>query len=180
VAEPDTQAIVEALKPAVTRRTRNLLVRPAAPAPEGSASAAQSAATVATPEAAEPPSVSAGTPASAAAAEPRIDLAIRFDFNSARLRPESATLLASLASALVSPDLNGSRFLIEGHTDAQGTAAYNQRLSQLRAVEVQRFLVTHGVANNRLSSAGRGASDPANSAEPLAAENRRVRVVKVE
>jgi len=181
--EPDAQAIIDALKPPTTRSLRNLVVRPAASAPTALPADAASAAAVAAPaDAASAAAVAQAEapPAAVAAPLPRIDLAIRFDFDSARLRPESTGLLASLVTALRSTELGASRFLIEGHTDAKGAATYNQRLSQLRADEVQRFLVERGVAADRLSSAGKGASEPANPADPLAAENRRVRVVKLE
>ena len=107
-------------------------------------------------------------------------MAIRFDFDSAQLHPEGAAVLDRLASALQTPDLKDSRFRIEDHTDAKGDAAYNLRLSQQRADEVRRFLVAHGVSLPSLSAVGRGAPEPANPAQPLGAENRRVRIVNVE
>ena len=107
-------------------------------------------------------------------------MAIRFDFDSARLRPEGAAVLDRLAAALQTSELKESRFLIEGHTDAKGGAEYNLRLSQLRADEVQRYLLAQGVARPRLSAVGRGAQEPANPGAPLAAENRRVRIVNID
>lgn len=114
------------------------------------------------------------------AAPPSLSMAIRFDFDSAQLRPEGAAVLDRLVSALQTPDLRDSRFRIEGHTDAKGDAAYNLRLSQQRADEVRRFLVAHGVSLPRLSAVGRGAQELVNPALPLGAENRRVRIVNVE
>ena len=178
-ASPNTQQMIEALKPR-TRGLRNLVVGEAA-----ASAAAQAMAASATPAAQD--SV-IGTPASAAngaalavpAAPPSLSMAIRFDFDSAHLRPEGAAVLDRLASALQTPELKDSRFRIEGHTDAKGDAAYNLRLSQQRADEVRRFLVAHGVSQPRLSAVGRGAQEPANPLLPLSAENRRVRVVNVE
>ena len=157
-ASPNTQQMIEALKPR-TRGLRNLVVGEAA----ASAAAGEVAASAAMP-----------------AAPPSLSMAIRFDFDSAHLRPEGAAVLDRLASALQTPDLKGSRFRIEGHTDAKGDAAYNLRLSQQRADEVRRFLVAHGVSLPRLSAVGRGAQEPANPLLPLGAENRRVRIVNVE
>jgi outer membrane protein OmpA-like peptidoglycan-associated protein len=179
-AEPDAQAMIEALKPPVTRSLRNLVVRPTASASAAAAdapaspSSSPSAATV--PTGAPTTEATASTPPDA----PSLALAVGFDFDSARIRPDSMGLLRRLAGAMRSPELAGSRFLIEGHTDARGGAAYNLRLSQARAQEVQRFLVTEGVDASRLQSVGRGASMPTNAADPLAPENRRVRVVNIE
>jgi outer membrane protein OmpA-like peptidoglycan-associated protein len=172
-AAPNTEQMVEALKPR-TRSLRNLVVgEPAASAPvAGPATAAG------LPSLPDPPSATA--PPESPAAQPSLSMAIRFDFDSARLRPEGAAVLDRLATALQTSDLKGSRFLIEGHTDAKGLADYNLRLSQQRADEVRRYLQLHGVAEQRLSAVGRGSQEPANAAQPLAAENRRVRIVNVE
>lgn len=156
---PNTQEMVEALKPR-TRSLRNLIVGEAAASAPGAASA--------------------GVGAEFLAPRPSLSMAIRFDFDSARLRPEGATVLDRLAAALQTSELKASRFLIEGHTDAKGSAEYNLRLSQARADEVRRYLGAHGVADQRLSAVGRGAQEPATPATPLAAGNRRVRIVNIE
>jgi outer membrane protein OmpA-like peptidoglycan-associated protein len=152
-AAPNTQEMVEALKPR-TRSLRNLIV--------GEAAASAPAA-----------------PASESA-PPSLSMAIQFDFDSARLRPEGAAVLDRLATALQTSELKASRFLIEGHTDAKGSADYNLRLSRSRAEEVRRYLAAQGVAGQRLSAVGRGSQEPATPAAPLAAENRRVRIVTIE
>ena len=120
------------------------------------------------------------TPEAPAGPAPSLSLAIRFEANSARVRPESGVVLGSLVAAMQSPELKASRFLIEGHTDARGAAAQNQRLSQERADEVRLYLVALGVNPARLRAVGKGATQPTNSGDPNAAENRRVRVVTVE
>ena len=165
--------MIEALKPR-TRGLRNLVVGEVAASAPASATAASAAS--------GGPSVSAPDPvaASPAAPPPSLSMAIRCDFDSVRLRPEGAAVLDRLAAALQTSDLKDSRFLIEGHTDAKGDAAYNLHLSQQRADEVRRYLQAHGVAEPRLSAVGRGAQEPANPAQPLAAENRRVRIVNLE
>ena len=89
-------------------------------------------------------------------------------------------MLDRLAAALQTAELKDSRFLIEGHTDAKGAADYNLRLSQQRADEARRYLMAHGVSGQRLDAAGRGAQEPATPAAPLAAENRRVRIVNID
>lgn len=171
-AEPDTRAMIEALKPApadaMPGGSRNLYVRrradtaASAPAEAPAAVASAVAGVAAAGPAAEPPSLS---------------LAIPFEANSARLRPESGPLLGDLVAAMLSPELQAHRFVIEGHTDASGSAAANQRLSLQRAQEVRLYLVTLGVAPDRLRAVGRGTSEPVNLGDPRAPENRRVRVV---
>ena len=126
------------------------------------------------------PTVAVATPEASAGPAPSLSLAIRFEANSARVRPESGVVLGSLVAAMQSPELKASRFLIEGHTDARGAAAQNQRLSQERADEVRLYLVALGVNPARLRAVGKGATQPTNSGDPNAAENRRVRVVTVE
>lgn len=115
----------------------------------------------------------------AVASRPSLSLHIQFDFDSARVRPESQQALSNLALALQSPELLLAKFAIEGHTDAKGRADYNLKLSQLRADAVREYLGQHGVAVERLQPSGKGASDLVNPHDPNAAENRRVRIVNV-
>lgn len=116
----------------------------------------------------------------AAEAPPSLSLAIQFELNSARVRPESGPVLGNLVAAMTSPDLKGHRFVIEGHTDARGNPAANQQLSQHRADEVRLYLVALGVHPARLRAVGKGSSDLANARDPGSADNRRVRVVTLE
>jgi outer membrane protein OmpA-like peptidoglycan-associated protein len=76
--------------------------------------------------------------------------------------------------------LRQSRFVVEGHTDAKGSPEYNRRLSDLRALAVKELLVTKGIDGARLLSVGKGASELANAAAPLAPENRRVKIVNLD
>jgi outer membrane protein OmpA-like peptidoglycan-associated protein len=115
----------------------------------------------------------------APSAKPSLSLQIQFDFDSARVRKESQQVLINLAQALDAPALLNSRFAIEGHTDAKGAASYNLKLSEARAAAVVEFLKGNGVDASRLEASGKGSSEPANSAKPLAAENRRVRIVNL-
>lgn len=111
---------------------------------------------------------------------PSLSLLIQFDFDSARVKPESQQALANLAQALQSRELAESKFAVEGHTDARGRADYNLKLSQQRADAVLALLAHHGVAEPRLAAIGKGSSELANTADPLAAENRRVRIVNLD
>lgn len=111
---------------------------------------------------------------------PSVSLLIQFDFNSARVRPESQQVLTNLSQALQSPELLSAHFAVEGHTDAKGGKDFNQKLSQQRAQAVSDFLKTQGVVEARLVVTGKGASELANSTDPFAAENRRVRIVNLD
>lgn len=113
------------------------------------------------------------------AARPSMSLLIQFDFNSAKVKPESQQALSNLAQALQSKELVDSKFAVEGHTDAKGRADYNLKLSQQRADAVRAFLASNGVVDARLQAVGKGSSELANTADPLAAENRRVRIVNL-
>lgn len=126
------------------------------------------------------PGAAASGAGGSAASRPSLSLLIQFDFNSASVKPESQQALANLAQALQSKELLDSRFAIEGHTDAKGRADYNLKLSEQRAEGVRSFLARQGVAPSRLSAIGKGSSEPSNEADPLAAENRRVRIVNLD
>jgi outer membrane protein OmpA-like peptidoglycan-associated protein len=153
--DPGTRQMIEALLPAPAQKTRDLVVR-------------------------RKPADGASAPAPADEEPPSLSLAIEFDLNSPHVRPESGPLLGDLVAAMQSPELRSERFVIEGHTDASGAPALNQRLSQERADEVRLFLIALGVQAPRLRAVGKGATEPANPQDPLAAENRRVRVVTVQ
>lgn len=167
-AAPTAEQMIEQLekKPQRTRSLRNLSVEQAPAAPESTAAPAAPAAAIQTPAVPTP-----------VAEPPSLSLLIEFDYDSARVRPESQQVLQLLAQAMQSARLRHSRFLIEGHTDAKGSAGYNLRLSRLRAESVRDFLSAQGVAGERLQVVGKGSSEPANRAQPLASENRRVRIV---
>jgi OmpA-OmpF porin, OOP family len=188
-AAPSAEQMIEQLKPVPRTRglSRNLMVE-RAPADAAPASGPVAAPAAAEPQGVTPPAVVAAPVATATAAatavavppRPSLSLLIQFDFDSVRVRPESRQALANLAQALQSPALSGSRFAVEGHTDAKGNADYNLKLSQRRAEAVRDYLGSQGVATARLSSAGLGDTELANPDAPFAAENRRVRIVNLD
>lgn len=71
-----------------------------------------------------------------------------------------------------------SRIQVIGHTDSTGSAAYNQDLSERRARSVAGILTAGGVSSSRISTAGRGATQPVASNDTPAgrAQNRRVEI----
>jgi OOP family OmpA-OmpF porin len=99
---------------------------------------------------------------------------IHFATDSAILDSTSFETLERLASAAkVCP---GMRIAIEGHTDAEGSAEYNQRLSVRRARAVVAFLVKAGADRKQLEAVGYGPTRPAapNDTEENMAKNRRI------
>jgi outer membrane protein OmpA-like peptidoglycan-associated protein len=99
---------------------------------------------------------------------------IHFDTASAKLRPDSIASLESVLQ-LVKSEAR-SRWIIAGHTDNQGGAAYNLALSQARAKSVVAWLTQHGVTGNRLVAQGFGLTRPVadNATASGRALNRRV------
>jgi|SRR5262245_5967787 len=111
---------------------------------------------------------------------PKVDLRIEFEPNSDRLTAAGRQVLAALGEALKRPELGSGRFAIVGHTDGRGSDLYNQQLSERRAGAVKNYLVrSGGIEESRLFAIGFGKSKPLNSADPLAAENRRVEIVNL-
>lgn len=99
-----------------------------------------------------------------------------FDVASAALKPESLGELQQLAELLAeNPAL---RLEISGHTDSDGAAAFNQKLSEERAGAVRERLVAMGVAAERLQAVGHGAAKPQapNDSEANKARNRRTEI----
>jgi len=104
---------------------------------------------------------------------------ITFDVNSDQLKMSSYGVLKEIAGMLQSaPDMKVN---IIGHTDSDGNAAANQTLSERRAEAVKRVLVNDfGIAANRLTTEGKGQSQPVaqNNSSEGKAQNRRVEFVK--
>jgi outer membrane protein OmpA-like peptidoglycan-associated protein len=94
------------------------------------------------------------------------------------LLPDAETKLNDVARALALQDPS-TRILVEGYTDSQGGASYNQGLSQRRADSVREYLVSHGLASGRVTAEGFGLASPiADNASPEGrANNRRVEIV---
>ncbi len=104
---------------------------------------------------------------------------IRFDVNKATIRPESMGVINEIVKLMKDhPDLN---FSVEGHTDSDGSADLNQKLSEARAKAVMDQMIKMGIAANRLTSTGHGQSTPIapNNSPEGKAQNRRVEFVKI-
>ncbi|WP_454631262.1 OmpA family protein [Bradyrhizobium cenepequi] len=116
-----------------------------------------------------------------AATKPQINLEIQFDFNSAEISQSSSQAVQELGKALSNPGLKGSTFVVAGHTDAVGSDAYNQELSERRADTIKKYLVErYGIIGSNLVTVGYGESKPKDPSAPLDPANRRVQVVNME
>jgi outer membrane protein OmpA-like peptidoglycan-associated protein len=85
---------------------------------------------------------------------------IYYNYNDASLRPDARKDLDIVVSLMKQHP--GLTVELASHTDARGTASYNQSLSQRRANGVVEYLVTKGVSRNRLMPVGYGESRPRN------------------
>lgn len=103
---------------------------------------------------------------------------IRFGLDSADIEMESHPILAEIIEVLNSDAT--LRLSIEGHTDATGSTAHNQTLSEKRALSVKNYLVGKGIEDGRLTTAGFGPGQPVadNDTELGRARNRRVELVR--
>lgn len=105
---------------------------------------------------------------------------VNFNYDKSNLTVNAKVLLDGVADALLAvPNI---KVEIGGHTDAKGTDAYNQKLSEKRAVAVVDYLAARGVPADRLSSKGYGESQPIDSNETEEGRelNRRVELKIVE
>jgi len=102
---------------------------------------------------------------------------VLFDLNKASISKNSYTLLNSVHKNM--KECHVSHLEIAGHTDASGSAAYNQRLSDLRSESIKRYFVKKGFSKNKLSAIGYGESKPiaSNSSREGRAKNRRIEFI---
>ena len=115
----------------------------------------------------------------------RIELAadVLFEFDKATLLPKAEDTLTRAAAFI--RERGAKTVRIEGHTDAKGDDAYNQRLSERRAASVRQWLARQGLGGLRLTSKGLGETQPvAPNAKPDGSDdpdgrqkNRRVEIV---
>jgi outer membrane protein OmpA-like peptidoglycan-associated protein len=103
---------------------------------------------------------------------------VLFVSNKSDLLPGAQVKLNEVADALTKQD-SESKIVVEGHTDSQGGAPYNQDLSQRRAQSVRDYLVTRGIAADRVTSQGFGLTRPIadNATAEGRANNRRVEII---
>ncbi|WP_338585108.1 OmpA family protein [Pseudomonas sp. MAG733B] len=97
-----------------------------------------------------------------------------FGFDKSDLTPTAQSELDAIMSKLLDADVVSIKVI--GHTDSVGADTYNQALSERRANSVAEYLLSQGVAPNKLTSEGKGESQPVadNETEEGRAKNRRV------
>ena len=120
------------------------------------------------------------------ATEIKIDLAadVLFDFDKAAIKPQAEQALQNVVTVLKANP--AAKVAIEGHTDGRGADAYNQTLSEQRALSVKQWLVSNGkVDGTNILTRGWGKTRPvAPNAKPDGsddpegrAKNRRVQII---
>ncbi|HOT43352.1 MAG TPA: OmpA family protein [Spirochaetota bacterium] len=104
---------------------------------------------------------------------------INFEVNSATIIPHSYAELDKIIKIIKEKNV---RVRIEGHTDIQGTASFNQTLSIKRAESIKKYLVQKGIEADHLEIAGYGSSKPvASNTTPAGRSlNRRVEFIIIE
>ena len=102
---------------------------------------------------------------------------INFALDSAAVPSTAAVFIDRMAELMkLEPQV---KLRVEGHTDALGTAEYNQLLSERRAASVADYLVRHcGIAAERLVITGKGMTEPMTK-DPNDGQNRRVQFVRI-
>lgn len=105
---------------------------------------------------------------------------ISFDTNRHDIKPNLRPILDRFATTLNQNPV--TTVTIIGHTDSTGTDAINNPLSVNRAASTRDYLVTRGVAANRIAIDGRSSREPIadNNTEEGRAKNRRVEVLVAE
>jgi outer membrane protein OmpA-like peptidoglycan-associated protein len=100
---------------------------------------------------------------------------VKFATSAADLLPESLPILDAAAANLAKATC---KVEIQGHTDIRGTIASNNALSQARADSVRNYLISKGIAADRLTAVGFGSSQPKVPGDNEAAwsQNRRIEI----
>jgi outer membrane protein OmpA-like peptidoglycan-associated protein len=83
---------------------------------------------------------------------------VYYDFNQSYLQPASYPSLDKLVAMLEAhPDV---KIELSAHTDSKGSEELNQKLSEARAKSCVDYLVSKGIAADRLTSKGYAATRP--------------------
>ena len=101
---------------------------------------------------------------------------VTFETGRAEIQSEFYDVLESVNK--VFKEFSKTSVKISGHTDSQGSDAFNQRLSEQRAMSVANYLTSHGVASSRIQAYGYGERAPIadNNTPEGRAANRRVEI----
>ena len=113
----------------------------------------------ATPAAAAPAPAPAAKPAGA---KITLDADTLFDFDKAVLRPAGMQALDEFLDKM--KGINPEVIIAVGHADRFGSEAYNQNLSERRAMSVKNYIVGKGIDANRIHTEGKGEMQPVTKA----------------
>src|SRR5215467_14171882 len=83
-----------------------------------------------------------------------------FDFDKYVLKPEGKAAIDREVISKLKDVTKLELVLVTGHTDRIGTQAYNQKLSERRADAVRDYLVSQGVARDKIETLGMGKTQP--------------------
>jgi len=97
-----------------------------------------------------------------------------FDFDKSVVRPDGKRAIDEALAKLNGVDLE--MVIATGHTDSIGTERYNQKLSERRAAAVKAYLVSKGIPASKITTIGKGESQPVATNKTAAGrqKNRRV------
>ncbi|MGR6839016.1 OmpA family protein [Aliivibrio wodanis] len=100
---------------------------------------------------------------------------VYFDFDRASLTDKSKYVLGNIIKLL---KINGKNLTLEGHSDSIGDEKYNFALGLKRSESVEKYLISHGIEQNRLDSISAGELKPiaSNNDEKSREQNRRVEI----
>lgn len=101
---------------------------------------------------------------------------VLFDFDKSVLKPGGKTEIHRLDEGIKAKGLQVTDIDIVGHTDSIGSAAYNQGLSERRAMAVKDYMVSDGIDAGIIDASGQGENQPVASNETSSGrtQNRRV------
>jgi OmpA-OmpF porin, OOP family len=88
---------------------------------------------------------------------PPSEYLVFFEWNKCNLTGQANQVLDE--AAMNAAQSKSVRIRIVGHTDASGSTAYNQKLSECRASAVRSNLIAKGIAEDRIQAAGKGESE---------------------
>jgi OOP family OmpA-OmpF porin len=110
----------------------------------------------------------------------KLDDKVYFEFNKHNVDPKSYKLLDDVVSVMNSNP--GIKIRVCGHTDSKGSDSYNKKLSQKRVDSVAKYIVEHGIAQDRIESCGFGETQPidSNRTNEGRANNRRTEFLRTD
>jgi outer membrane protein OmpA-like peptidoglycan-associated protein len=95
-----------------------------------------------------------------------------FEFDSADVKAADTSTLNLVAQCFTTGPLKGKSMQVVGHADPRGTDEYNQKLGKSRAVSVEEFLVTRGVADEKVVTGSHGEAEATDDPSEFAFDRR--------